>query len=219
MRDLLEPVVKPYPLDDLLIDLVKKDGTRRYYCSPYTQKAIVAGRGGNLSKEIKLDLAIRDRIPVYRRKGGGCSVFLDPGNLIISAAIPVKGYSGIQTVFNKCTNWLIKGLIKTGLKDIYRDGISDIVLSNQKIGGSCFYRSKGFAYYSATILFSPDLDLIEKYLNTPPRAPVYRQGRSHQQFVTMVTRHLDGVNIKDFSSRLKKNLCYSSGKCQPEHMP
>ncbi|MDA3915656.1 MAG: hypothetical protein PF690_01600 [Deltaproteobacteria bacterium] len=201
MLDLSKPVVKPYPLDDLLIDLVEKERIPHYYCSPYTQKAIVAGPGGSLSKEIRLDLAICDLIPIYRRKGGGCSVFLDPGNLVISLAVPVKGYAGIQTVFNKCTDWLIKGLIKTGLKNIYRDGISDLVLNNQKIGGSCFYRSKNLAYYSATLLVSPDLDLMERYLSTPPREPVYRQGRSHRQFVTMVTRHLDGVSIKNFSSQ------------------
>lgn len=206
MLDRLHPYIPPYPWDDHLIDSMEKDNSPKIHIYPFETAALVAGRGSQISKEIHLDSALSDGVPLYRREGGGCSVFLDPGNLIVSAVFPAPGFLNIGHHFNTCTQWLINGLKKTGLTHIYQDGISDIVLHHQKIGGTCFKRAKGLAYFSASILVSPDINLMEKYLKPPPRQPAYRQGRSHQNFVTSVNRFFNGISTLQFSDLLKSNL-------------
>jgi lipoate-protein ligase A len=89
------------------------------------------------SEKAVLRRRVRDHPPVYRCQGGGCTVFLDKGCLIVSTAFPAEGVSGIRSLFARCTRWLIKGLDRTGINGIYPDGISDLVVDNHKIGGPC----------------------------------------------------------------------------------
>jgi lipoate-protein ligase A len=206
MLDRLTPQVLAFDFDRDLLEWVKTSNLPKFSIYPFPFKALVAGRGSNLAKEMRLPLCMEDNIPVYRRMGGGCSVFLDPGNLIVSIAFPARGFSGIQRLFNQCNGWLIKGFNAMGLTGLYQDGVSDLVINNCKVGGSCFYRSKGFGYYSAAILVSPDLRLMEKYLPLPPRQPGYRKNRSHREFVTRLDTHITGMTITDFEDGLREAL-------------
>jgi lipoate-protein ligase A len=206
MLDRLAPHPLAFDFDRDLLDAVKLSNLPEFKVYPFPFNALVAGRGSNLAQEIRLPLCKEDNIPVYRRMGGGCSVFLDPGNLVISIAFPAQGFSGIQRLFNQCSNWLIKGFNCLGLSGLYQDGISDLVMDNRKVGGSSFYRSKGFGYYSAAILVSPDLTLMEKYLRHPPRQPDYRRNRSHREFVTGLDGYFEGTTMTELAGRLKETL-------------
>jgi lipoate---protein ligase len=206
MLDRLTPNIKPFAWDDVLIESVTTKNLSKFSCYPFLQTAIVAGYGSNLSKEIRLEKLFMDHIPIYRRQGGGCSVFLDQGCLIVSIAFPAKGFSGIPALFNRCTRWLLRGLTKTGINGVYQDGISDLVIDNHKIGGSCLKRSKGLAYFSSCLLVSSDLDRMEYYLKHPPREPAYRNGRRHNDFVRNINQYHHEVTIQDLAPGLEKNL-------------
>ncbi|HCY85731.1 MAG TPA: hypothetical protein DHV36_11405, partial [Desulfobacteraceae bacterium] len=175
--------IRSFDYDRQLLAGVKATGAADVSIYPFHREAVVAGRGSRLDREIRLDRVQADGVAVYRRMGGGCSVFLDPGNLIVSIAFPAEGFGGIQTLFDRCSDWLIRGLSDAGVSGVYQDGISDLVIADRKIAGSCFYRAKGLAYYSAAILVTPDLAKMASYLRHPPREPAYRQGRSHAAFV------------------------------------
>ena len=173
---------------------------------PFERRAIVAGRGSDLKKEVNLSRARADNIPIYRRMGGGCSVFLDPGNLIVSIGFPAKGLFGVQSLFNQCSDWLIQAFKTMGLGTIYQDGISDLVMEDYKIGGSCFYRAQGLGYYSAAILVSPDLDAMDTYLGHPPREPAYRRGRPHKDFLSGLNVFVPGIKVSDLARHLETFL-------------
>jgi lipoate-protein ligase A len=175
--------VKTYAFDQHLLDRVRHTGEPEIAVYPFAFPAVVAGRGSDLEAEIRLSRCARDHVPVFRRKGGGCSVFLDPGTLILSIILPAKGFAGIQRLFNQCNHSLIQALEVAGLSGIYQDGVSDLVLANHKVGGTSLYRSKNLAYYSASLLVSTDLDAMDRYLFHPPREPDYRKHRSHKDFV------------------------------------
>ena len=206
MLDRLNPKVRPFYQDDLLVNAIKNDGAARFNCNPFPYPAIVVGRAGSIQREVKLNHVLSDGIPIFRRKGGGCAVFLDPGNLIVSVVFPAKGYLRIQPLFNRANQWLIQGLKNTGMTTLYQDGISDIVINNKKVGGTCFYRARGIAYFSASILVSADRYLMERYLQVPPRAPAYRKGRSHSNFITTLDSHFKGLTIQELVRDLRKNL-------------
>jgi lipoate-protein ligase A len=144
---------------------------------------VVLGSGGKPAAEVDLDAARADGVPVLRRRGGGCAVVLDPGNVIVSVALPASGSEGITSAFAAITTWLIARLARIGVPGVERRGTSDLALGDRKIGGACLWRPRGLIYYSTTLLVAPDLGLIERYLPHPPREPEWRRGRAHREFL------------------------------------
>jgi len=110
-------------------------------------------------------------------------VVLDPGNVIVSVAAPMPGVGGVTSVFAACTSWVTEGLAAAGIPGVTGVGVSDLVLDDRKIGGSCIFRTRGLVYYSTTLLVAPDLSLVDRYLPHPPREPEYRRGRTHRDFL------------------------------------
>ena len=152
--------------------------------------AVVVGRGGRPEVEVDLAAARADGVPVLRRRGGGCAVVLDPGNMIVSLALPLPGVGGITSAFARVSAWLIDGLADCGVPGVTQEGTSDLALAGRKVGGSCIWRTQGLVYYSTTLLVAPDLALAERYLPHPPREPAYRAGRPHREFMGAL-RELD----------------------------
>jgi len=144
---------------------------------------VVIGRGGKPDLELDLDAIGADSAPVYRRRGGGCAVVLDPGNLLVSAAAPMPGVGGVTSAFAAFTGWVVDGLATAGIPGVAGAGVSDLVLEDRKVGGSCIYRTRGLVYYSTTLLVDPDLERVARYLPHPPREPEYRRGRPHRDFM------------------------------------
>ncbi len=203
---MLSPRIRAYDFDQDLLERVRQTGQPGAAVYPFAFPAVVAGRGSDLDKEIYLSLCTGDGIPVFRRMGGGCAVFLDPGTLIVSIVLPAQGFAGIQRLFNFCNQQLIRGFAAMGLTGIFQDGISDLVLADRKVGGSSFYRSKGISYYTAGVLVSTDLDAMERYLPHPPREPAYRRNRSHREFVTCLDRAFPGLTLENLSAGLRDQL-------------
>ncbi len=171
--------------------------------------AVVVGRGGDPAAEVALDAARADGVPVLRRRGGGCAVVLDPGNAIVSLALPLPGVSGITGAFAAISAWLIGALAGCGLSGVRQEGTSDLAIGERKVGGSCLWRTKGLVYYSTTLLVCPDLALAERYLPHPPREPAYRAGRAHREFMGALRELEPALTTAELVGRLAhllKNL-------------
>ncbi|WDP90214.1 MAG: hypothetical protein HUN04_11075 [Desulfobacter sp.] len=193
--------ILPYDFDDDLMEFVQVGKGPDVRIRPFDHTAVVAGRGSDLNLEIHMEDVRAAGIPVYRRKGGGCSVVLDPGNLMVTLALPAPGIGGIRELFDSCTRWLIRGFRDLGIEGIYQDGVSDLALDGRKVAGSCFYRTKGAALYSAAVLVNADLDLIDRCLSHPPREPGYRRGRSHKDFLTRLDRFIPGLTAEGLARK------------------
>lgn len=173
----------PFDFDEEIISRARRDQISRARVYEWTDVAVVIGRGGRQEQELNTAAIAADGIPLYQRPGGGCSVVLDPGNLIISIALPLPGLGGIKSTFAALSQWVIEVLTRCGVPGVTRQGISDLVLEDRKIGGSCIYRTRGLLYYSTTLLVDHDPALVGRYLKHPPREPDYRRGRSHDKFM------------------------------------
>jgi lipoate-protein ligase A len=211
--------IDPYELDDDLIAAVRADGRQRTRLQRYPGRAVVLGRGGNPEAELKLQAIVDDGLPLLRRHGGGCAVFLDPGNLIFSVVWPLPGLGGIKKAFSEISSGLIAALADAGLPGVTQQGISDLVLDGRKIGGSCIYRSRDLLYYSTTLLIDPDLELVERYLKHPPREPGYRRGRSHSRFMGSLSEILGAAEAEALARALERNDLWSTmcGSEQPAY--
>jgi len=195
-----------YIVDDDLIEscLANREATLKVYVPESV--CVVLGRGSRPDVELNLGNCLADAVPVQRRRGGGCAVVLDPGNVIVSLVLPTDGLGKINEHFNSISSWMIDGLKNTGLDGVYREGISDLAVGNRKIAGACMERKKDFVYYSASLLFEPDITLMDRYLKHPPREPKYREGRSHFEFVVQVCEILNNQLISQFKCKLKLAL-------------
>jgi lipoate-protein ligase A len=179
-----DPVQGPWDLDADLIAAARQDGRPRCAVYPHPGLVAVIGRGGDPWVETRPDLLARDDVPLRRRRGGGCAVVLDPGNLVCSVALPRPGVGGITGAFAELSEVMIATLRSVGIGGVRQEGVSDLAVGERKLGGSCIWRTRGLVYYSTTVLVDPDWDAIDRYLPHPPREPDYRRGRPHRDFLT-----------------------------------
>jgi len=197
--------------DEALIAAVRADARGRARAVAWPPAgappvAVVVGRGGDPAAEVALDAARADGVPVLRRRGGGCAVVLDPGNVIVSLALPLPGVGGITGAFAAISAWLIDALARCGLPGLRQEGTSDLAVGGRKVGGSCLWRTAGLAYYSTTLLVRPDPALAERYLLHPPREPAYRAGRAHRDFMGALRDVEPGLTPAELARRLSPFL-------------
>lgn len=207
-------VVRDLDWDEDLMDASRRDGMPRARVYRPSRVAVVLGRGSSPELEVNVEIAQSDGIPLLRRRGGGCSVVLDTGNVVAACVLPLPGLGGTLRAFGTISAWIIEALEQAGVPDVRQAGISDLALGDRKIGGACIYRTKGLLYYTTTLLFQPDIDLVERYLKPPPREPDYRAGRTHRAFMGSLAGSLPSHDIESFADQLKRAL---SGTV--EHLP
>ncbi len=169
--------------DEALCDAARAEARPRHRVYRLARREVVLGRGSKPELELELEACLADAVPLSRRRGGGCAVLLDPGNLIVSAALPVAGLTGNLRAFARLSEWLAAALASLGIPGLRREGSSDLVLGDRKVGGACIHRTRDLLYYSTTLLCAPEVALMERYLRHPPREPAYRGGRRHAEFV------------------------------------
>jgi len=144
---------------------------------------VVLGRGSRVALEGGVSPpASRDGVALRRRRGGGCAVVLDPGDVVVAVALPVGGFRRQPAPPAALSAWLIDGLERTGVAGVCRTGAA---ISRSAIARSAA-RAAAHAtamFYSASILVEPRLDLIARYLRHPPaRARTIDAAGPHADF-------------------------------------
>lgn len=200
--------IRPYEREDELVAEARATG--RALCRVYRPDgvAVVIGRGGDAARELHEAAITADGVPVFRRPGGGGAVVLDPGNVIVALVLPLPGLGGIPAAFKLASDVVISALAACGVAGVTQRGISDLALGDRKLGGSCLRRERGLAHYTATLLVDPDLALLDRYLQHPPREPDYRAGRAHLDFVAT----LQGAGWAGSAQDLQEGLSHQIGK-------
>ena len=196
--------IEPYGEDEDLIASVRAEGGVRVRITRPSRPVVVLGRSGDPDVELHGEALQRDGTPVQRRRGGGCAVLLDPGNLVVAVVAAVPGLAGIHPHFRAMSRWIGEALEDLGVHGVEQRGISDLAVAERKIGGSCIFRAKDLLYYSTTLLVEPQIRLMERYLRHPPREPDYRAGRPHRAFVTALGHapwHLTTAAVLDALSQ------------------
>lgn len=197
---------EPYLRDEAVLDRVLHGGEPEIHVYRYPGTAAVIGRGGKPHVELRADALAADGVPVLRRRGGGCAVVLDPGNLVVTVTLPLPGVGGVTSAFRAISRTMIDALAAAGVSGVTRRGVSDLALDDRKLGGSCIYRTKGLLHYATTLLVDPDPDLMERYLPHPPREPEYRRRRPHRAFVTSLRAQGLAADPDPLAARLATDL-------------
>jgi lipoate-protein ligase A len=200
-----------FSYDDDLIDAARADGRTRIRVYRLQKTVVVLGSGSRPEVEVHEDVCRADGVPLLQRRGGGCAVVIDPGNVIVSVVATGLPFGRHRSQFDRLSAWLIEGLAQAGVENVRQAGISDLVLGDRKIAGSAIYRSKDLLYYSASLLVTADLERIARYLRHPPREPEYRAGRDHLAFLTTLAAAMPGLtgesDPESFAQALRDHLC------------
>jgi len=148
---------------------------------------IVHGPSFVAEKELFVDRCLADGVLITERRGGGGTVVLSPGVLVIVAVGEKKdNREWAPEVFNRVNDAVIAALRIAGIDDAVKTGISDIAVGGRKVLGSSLYMGlrPPLFYYQSSLMVSNDLGLMDRYLRHPPREPEYRGGRGHSEFCT-----------------------------------
>lgn len=148
------------------------------------QLAVVLPYSRQPQREVYLERCAADGVPVVRRPSGGGAVLLAPGVVTLSALAPLTGSRSVEKLFARFCGWLTDGLAACGVAGLSMQGVSDLCLGDRKVVGTALRLLRDRVLFQASVLVDASLELIERYLPYPSRAPAYRAGRSHSQFLT-----------------------------------
>jgi lipoate-protein ligase A len=165
------------------------------------QVTVVLGRSNQVTIEVDEPQCRMDAVPILRRRGGGGTVVLSPGIVVISL-VKQAPHLYFAEYFWKINTFIIDTLQRLGIEALSQQGDSDICLGDRKILGSSMYGSQNLLFYTASLMVDNDLALIDRYLKHPSQEPDYRRGRSHQAFLTTIRRACPHLSVQDVITSL-----------------
>ncbi len=145
--------------------------------------AIVMGISGKAPLLIHEE---QNTLPILRRFSGGGTVVIDENTIFVTficnkASHPFPAYP--EPILRWAHSMLAP--LTPGLE--LRE--NDFVIGEKKCGGNALYIKKDRWLLHTSFLwdFDPQKMSLLKY---PPKTPIYRQGRSHEEFICRLSDHL-----------------------------
>lgn len=177
-------------------------------CYEQHETEIVHGPSCRKEQEINLDLCDTDGIAVQARRGGGGTVVLSPGMVIILVVGPRQLDEEIRGIFERVHRAITSAIRDITGVQLRESGISDLAVGTQKVCGSSLYlgRKPLTYWYQSSLMVSNDLNLIDRYLSHPPREPDYRNGRAHHEFCTNLKQCGCSLPVKTVCGELQQKL-------------
>lgn len=169
---------------------------------------VVLGSSNKPEIEANLSNCQHDKIQVLKRRGGGGTVLLYSGCLVVSIGTWVKDYYENSKYFAMLNQSILDVLGGTSPELLHasQSGISDLVLGDRKFGGTSLYRSRHYLLYQASLIVNLDAQLIARYLQHPSREPDYRRGRSHSDFLVGLASVADGLTPMSLRDHMQDGL-------------
>ena len=175
-------------LDEALLETAE-EGARprevlRLWESPLPM--VVLGRSSRVAEEVDQAECEARGVPILRRCSGGAAIVAGPGCLMYAVVLSyelrpevrlvAEAHGAVLQILARALRPLVPGLCCAGT--------SDLTVSGKKVAGNSLRCKRTHLLYHGTLLYNLPLDLIAQCLRTPPRQPDYRNGRSHEAFLT-----------------------------------
>ncbi|KAK3262783.1 hypothetical protein CYMTET_28378 [Cymbomonas tetramitiformis] len=153
--------------------------------------SVVMGISGKVSSLVNAKEAKRDNIPVIKRFSGGGTVVVDQDTIFATLILNSAAVPSVPCFPGHIMDWS-----ETFYKHAFRETAeyalreNDYVLGERKFGGNAQSITKNRWLHHTSFLWDfPEKNMA--YLKHPPKAPKYRQGRAHGEFLTTLKQHLD----------------------------
>ncbi len=157
---------------------------------------LIIGRHQDPTRELLIDHARADQVPMHRRVSGGGAVVLAPGMVVVAARL-VNSEFGTTCYLDRMNTALAPAVRSLcGLAPVCR-GHGDLALADadgveRKVLGASLRQTSRLVFYLGVFLVHDAVGLMERYLAAPSRQPDYRSGRGHGAFCT----HLATVGVE-----------------------
>ena len=151
-------------------------------------RAVVLGASGRIVEDVNRDACEADSVPIARRSSGGGTVLIGPGALNFTVVLPIASdprLGMVDTAQLLVLERVAEALRESG-PDVRMMGSGDLTLDERKFSGSAQRRLRRWVMVHATILYGLDPASISRYLRPPKRQPSYREGRAHDDFLTLL---------------------------------
>jgi lipoate-protein ligase A len=184
---------------------------KRPFVYLYEQQRVEVVHGPSFiaSEEVFADRCAADGVSIVERRGGGGTVVLSPGTLVILVAGDrVDEREWAPGVFRRVNGAIIAALSKAGIGNAAHAGISDVAVGGRKALGSSLYMGSRppLFYYQASLMVSNDLGLMDRYLRHPPREPDYRRGRGYSEFCATLAGSGLTVGMEELAGLIEAEL-------------
>ena len=191
--------------DDLLAEH-ERTGRPVYRLTEPEAVTVVLGAGRQAEDDVLIARAAADGVPVLRRRGGGGTVVLSPGQAVLALVTAVRSPFMNREYFRLINDWYRTALAGLGVpaERIEDRGISDLAIGERKILGTSIYRRRLVLFYQGSLLVANDVNLFDRYLSYPSRVPDYRRGRGHREFCTTLTREGYALSAAQLIERLAR---------------
>ena len=171
-----------------------------------TTLCAVLGASGKPEQDLHLDALSKDGVPWMRRRGGGGTVVLGPGQVVLAVVTEVGSPFRNREYAAEINSWIVEALRRLSVTGVHAEGISDLAIGEKKIVGTSIYRTRLVLFYQASLLVCNDISLFTRYLAMPVKVPEYRRGRTHEQFCTTLAREGYNGSVNDVREALQETV-------------
>jgi lipoate---protein ligase len=147
---------------------------------------VVVGCSSRVDIEVHCDACERLDVPILRRSSGGLSIVTGPGCLMYAVVLSYELHPELRAI-DRAHAFVLDRLVSAlsrQLPGVARDGTSDLTFAGRKFSGNSLRCKRDHLLYHGTLLYDFPLPLVGQLLAQPPRAPAYRAGRAHDDFIT-----------------------------------
>ncbi len=160
---------------------------------------VVLGSSNKFRQEVHVEACGADGIPILRRHSGGGTVLQGPGCLNFSLILKIVSDGPTRNI-TETTKYIMQRHAEV-LSDLLGEriemkGSSDLTIDGKKFSGNAQRRRMKTLLFHGTLLLDFNLELIEKYLQLPPKQPEYRGRRSHLEFVTNISAGREEIKMR-----------------------
>jgi lipoate-protein ligase A len=147
------------------------------------EPAVVLGSACRLAEDVDVAACEADGVPILRRSSGGGTVLLGSGCLLFSLVLRYDRDPALGEIRSSYALILDRLAQALDVEGIVAAGTSDLALAGRKFSGNAQQRKRHFLLHHGSLLYAFDLSRVSRYLRQPPRAPEYRAGREHVDFL------------------------------------
>ena len=172
---------------------------------PARELGVVLSRSRDPARELFLERCAADCVPVVIRPSGGGAVVLAPGVVagsLLAAADPGERFP--EPYFRRFCAAVAAALRRHGAPELAMRGVSDLCVGERKVAGSSLRLWRGRVLFQVSLLVDPDVALFGRYLRAPSRAPAYRRGRPHVEFVTTLASEGCPIPAEEAAAALRQ---------------
>lgn len=185
--------------------------TVRFY--RWQPSAVSIGTFQSMNDEVAVAVCRQAGVDIVRRRTGGGAVYHDiDGEITYSVIGPeVLFPKDIIESYRLICGWVINGLKRLGLQDVFFHPINDILAYGKKISGNAQTRRQGVLLQHGTVLYTVDVKKMFSFLTVGQDKLADKLISSVEDRVTSVHALLPQVTMKQLEKVLQEGFMEGVG--------